>query len=824
MANLIWSNSSDDSDIEVIEKPEKHTKKQAIPRLVLESEEGHKVAVSTLREKRTKELHDTIKLINNSIRIRDVSKICDLFATFIQVFEKGKFNLKTDINIAKSYYKCLLEIKSFTNEQWESRAKLNKTNGRALNTLKHRWNKYTKDFQSELDAYKENPNSSPEPDVDEVEETKEPTPVASPVPVLEDPIPPVIEKFEEKDDSDWTDDTDSSDVTSSSDSDSDIGGEIKLTARHFLKSYTQASKASEVSKKRTTEAKEKKIKEETDDDKKGPKIGEQLEDLTVQRVLNEEDKILSLRGRTSERPTQLVDGLIKLQAKSKEAKLGDAISLRLCFRIISAIFDLKPGPSNIPGQNKKWELSLKYVKEVLEQLLLHPEIKLYLSYAVEDIESALEEAPVIGDPLMWVERLNDQLFYLLQNTDHNSYLYVERLRDDFTLFVIFELLENFLKSTASTPESFVRLFIMKLEHHYYKPSALLRATYYKDETQDPNENVTRIAEYIFEHDAKETYTRAVIYLVYYHAVNDNWVRAQDVMLTHRVQDTIQQYPKQVQILYNRVLAQLGICAFRHGHLDIAHDTLLDLISNSRLKEHLAQGFNPRSLDSEQEPIALKFILPYHLHISVELIECVYMCAAMIKEVPYMASKELETKKRLISRLFHNQLKNREKQLIVGPPDSSRDYIISAAYKMREGNWKECCKLVLNIRVWALFKREREVKDMLRVRIKETTLETYLYGFSQAFSSISLSSLSSKFELPESTVSKIVSQLISSHKLQASLDEPSRSIIIHSTQSNRLQQLSIRLSEKLDMLASSNQDLAKFKQIAFPQQDYQRGRH
>ena len=296
------------------------------------------------------------------------------------------------------------------------------------------------------------------------------------------------------------------------------------------------------------------------------------------------------------------------------------------------------------------------------------------------------------------------------------------------------------------------------------------------------------------------------------------------MLTHRVQDTIQQYPKQVQILYNRVLAQLGICAFRHGHLDIAHDTLLDLISNSRLKEHLAQGFNPRSLDAEQEPVAMKFILPYHLHISVELIECVYMCAAMIKEVPYMASKELEAKKRLISRLFHNQLKNREKQLIVGPPDSSRDYIISAAYKMREGKWRECCNLVLNIRVWALCKREREVKEMLTVRIKETTLETYLYGFSQAYASIRLSSLASKFELPESTVSKIVSQLISSHKLQASLDEPSRSIIIHSTQSNRLQQLSMRLSEKLDLLASSNQDLAKFKQITFPQQDYQRGRH
>ncbi|KAI6658003.1 Eukaryotic translation initiation factor 3 subunit C-like isoform X2 [Oopsacas minuta] len=824
MANLIWSNSSDDSDKEIYEKPEKPGIKKSRPMLALDNEETQKVVVRNVKEKRTKELDDTIKLINNSARIRDVSKVCDLFANLIQVFEKGKFNLKTDMSIGKSYFKTLLDIKTFINEQWESRSRLNRTNARALNTLKQRWNKYTKDFQAELEAYKENPNRTPEPDIDELEEAREPTPVDSPVTVQEEPLPPpASDKPDEKDDSEWSDETDSSDVTTSSDTDSDIGSEIRLTARHFLKSYTQAKKASQISRKRTTEAKEKKPKEELDDDKKGPKAGETLEELTIQRVLNEEDKILSLRGRTSERPTQLVDGLIKLQAKSREAKLGDALALRLCFRIISAIFDLKPGPINTTGQSRKWELSLKYVREMLDQLLQHPEIKLYSTYTDSEIETVGEEVLVIGDPLMWVERLNDQLFNLLQNTDHNSILYIDRLRDDVTLFVIFNLLEDFLKSISATPDSFVRLAVMRLEHHYYKPSALLKATYYKDETLNPDEIVLKMGEYVFENDSKEMYVKSVIFLVYYLAINDDWIQVQHIMLTHRVQDIVQQYSKQVQILYNRALAQLGICAFRHGHLDIAHDTLLDLISNSRLKEHLAQGFNPRSLDSEQEPVAMKFILPYHLHISVELIECVYMCAAMIKEVPYMASKELETKKRLISRLFHNQLKNREKQLIVGPPDSSRDYVIAAAYKMREGNWKQCCNLVLNVRVWSLFKQEKQVKEMLEIRIKETTLETYLYGFSQAYSSISLSSLADKFELPESTVCKIVSQLISSHKLQASLDEPSRSIIIHSTQANRLQQLSIRLSEKLDLLTSANQDMAKFKQINIPQ-EYQRGRH
>ena len=824
MRNLNWSNSSDESDEGTYKKPVKSEKKPQVTLLEIDNKEVTKAVVRNVKEKRTKELDDTITLMNNSARIKDVSKVCDSFALLIQAFERGKFNLQTDSSVGRSYLKALLDLESFITEQWESKSKLNKTNAKALNTLRQRWRKYTKDFQEELEAYKENPNaegSASEPD--EVEE-RDPTPLpSSPIP-LDEPAVDSEDKSDVKDDdSEWSDDPVSGGASSSADTDSDIGGEFKLTARHFLKSYTQAKKSSEVTKKRATEAKERKPKEETEDDKKNLKQGEQAEELTVQRVLNEEDKILSLRGRTSERPAQLVEGLIKLQTKAREAKLGEALSLRLSFRIISAIFDLKPSSVNLVGQSRKWDLSLKYIREVLEQLLQHPEIKLYESLPEGDTELE-EEVPVIGDPLMWVERLNTQLFQLLQSTDHNSYLYVERLRDDSVLFLIFSLLEDFLKSTDAVTDSFVRLAILRLEHHYYKSTALLKATYYKEEGKDPDKIVTSLAEFVFENDNKEMYTKAVIFLVYYQAINDNWIRAQQLMLSHRVQDTIQQYSKEIQILYNRVLAQLGICAFRHGYLEIAHDTLLDLIANSRLKEHLAQGFNPRSLDSEQEPVAMKFILPYHLHISVELIECVYMTAAMIREVPYMASKELESKKRLISRLFHNQLKNREKQLIVGPPDSSRDFIIAAAYRMREGNWRQCCELVLNIRVWALFKREKEVKEMLGIKIKETTLETYLYGFSQAFSSISLPALASKFELTETAVCRIVSQLIISHKLQASLDEPSRSIIIHSTQANRLQQLSMRLAEKLEVLSSSNQDLAKFKQISFPQQDYQRSRH
>ncbi|VDK72947.1 unnamed protein product [Gongylonema pulchrum] len=84
----------------------------------------------------------------------------------------------------------------------------------------------------------------------------------------------------------------------------------------------------------------------------------------------------------------------------------------------------------------------------------------------------------------------------------------------------------------------------------------------------------------------------------------------------------------------------------------------EIQNTQRAKELLAQGMAMRQQErtAEQEKLERARQIPYHMHINVELMECVYLICSMLLEIPHMASQEYELRRRLLSRSFHYQLK------------------------------------------------------------------------------------------------------------------------------------------------------------------------
>lgn len=88
-------------------------------------------------------------------------------------------------------------------------------------------------------------------------------------------------------------------------------------------------------------------------------------------------------------------------------------------------------------------------------------------------------------------------------------------------------------------------------------------------------------------------------------------------------------------------------------------------------------------------------VPYHMHINLELMECVYLICSMLLEVPNIACHEYDARRRLLSRSFHYQLKFSERSPLIGPPENTREHVVAASRVMLKGDWNKCRDYVIN---------------------------------------------------------------------------------------------------------------------------------
>jgi translation initiation factor 3 subunit C len=328
--------------------------------------------------------------------------------------------------------------------------------------------------------------------------------------------------------------------------------------------------------------------------------------------------------------------------------------------------------------------------------------------------------------------------------------------------------------------------------------------------------MTHMCTYIATNDNTDRLrARAILCYVYYLALHEDWNKAKQHLLMSNLQQKIDSADISTKILFNRTMVQMGLCAFRRGQLREAHSALLEMLNLNRVRELLAQGVSnqPRfqqnvEKTAEQELQERKRLLPYHMFINMELIECVCQVSALFLEAPHLAASDMDLRRPHISKHFHRALKQSEGNNLNGPPESMRDHIVAATKALRYGKWKaaEACLIneKMNVKVWNLFFRADRMRAMLRRKVKEESLRCYLLSYSSIYDSISLQRLGDMFHLPMPVVNSIVCKLINKdskmeYSLKCSLDEPTQSLVMHRGEPARVHNLSLQMADKLSSL-------------------------
>ena len=414
--------------------------------------------------------------------------------------------------------------------------------------------------------------------------------------------------------------------------------------------------------------------------------------------------------------------------------------------------------------------------------------------------------------------MDDEYIKILQNVDARSTDYIEKLRFETRVFELCSKLNKYLKLKDYSSDDICRAYLRKVEHMYYRFDHSFNWADNCDHTlSESYQEMKQLCRYILSKDQTDRLrTRAMLCHIYFLALHDHWYEARDMMAMSALQNSIDRSDASTQILYNRATVQLGLCAFRQGFIKDAHQSLADLQGSGRIKELLAQGIasNRYERTKDEENREKARLLPYHQHINLELMECVYLVSAMLTDVNHCLTHYPDGRRRMISRNFHHVLKSSERQTLVGSPETMRDRVVAASKALFIGDWESSVKNIINpkmnSKVWDSFHNSNAVKEMIKDKIKMEALRTFLLGHSSICDSLSLPLLEKQFDLDIKIIHQIISKMILMDELLASLDDPTNCLIMHRSEPSKLQTMALRLAERVNQLGELNERLIEIR--------------
>ncbi|SCN58904.1 eukaryotic translation initiation factor 3 subunit C, putative [Plasmodium chabaudi adami] len=854
-------NVSDSSENEVDEKPLVSAQAERWAVMDSSSSEEEERVIKSSEGKRL-HFYETIEdNLNDSMENDDFNQLLKEYENLYKFMAKeGADRIPNFVII---YLDKLTKYVDTTFQNNVEKKELSKNKAQTLNKLRAKIRKCSELYQNKLNQYHENPDKFKEnlerrkkdedddeddEDDDEDEEDEEDDEEEDDGKKNKTNKDDEDEDEEDDDDDDWSY---SDDAEYASDEEDDKTK--KAMSKWGLKTSEKVESKKKVAKVKKTKKEGTKKKDEkgthADDNQSSKKktYAELLntKNLSEDVIRNRVKSVIEKRGRKG------LDKHEHINILSKLCELAKTIStqsyIEVLEHLINLEFDVVSSVYTYMSFNV-WNKTFKYIELILDLLIQNDHFYLVSINITEEIAEPTDETnekekitKSCKTLISFLAKLDDELLKALLYIDVQTEEYRKRLGKTVHMISLLYKGYKYVKHTKNLPDLAIYISTRILDHLYYKPELPFKQIWgfvkhgkeyvekegdnqKKEETNEstdadesPKDVIEKFVCEVFEHGTKQQKLRALLQLSYNKSLYDEFLEAREILNVGNVHELAISSDVQTQILYNRNLIQLGLCAFRHGRIYEAHCCLVEICSQNKHRELIAQGISTlknQEKTIEQERTEKRRLLSFHMHISIELIECVNNICAMLLEVPNLAKHSYESKKDIISRQFRRFLDIYDKQIFNSPPENNREIIILATKYLQKGNWKMCCEKIFSLSIWPKFTDKEKVQAILTEKIKQEAMRTYIFRYISVYDSFSIDQLCVMFDLPQNTVHSILSKMMVNHEIPACWNESSKYILINKVNPTPLQTMALKLAENINEVMEQNELALNMKNPKF----------
>ncbi|EAL67893.1 proteasome component region PCI domain-containing protein [Dictyostelium discoideum AX4] len=827
------SESSSDSDVQV-KKPTRYVSSS-------EDEIEEKRIVLSAKDKIWQQFDESLKKVRNALKTNDWVSTTSEFDNMTKLITNGKTTrIIEKEGFPPSFIKALFIIQtSHRDLTTEQKKKLHANNNKSYNSIKQKLKKTCDLYAKELKPYHDNPalvneqenKANSDDDDDDLSESESEESESSdddkgkgkgkaafgkkPATKAVVAKKPLTKKGDDDSESEseeseseseelisesWSSD---SDDDSDSDSDDD-SGDNKWMIKDDKKVVAKASVTTvRKTDKDKLDRRNAVVSPLSGSGSAVPTAGEgEGEKLTQDQIMKKVKEVISNRGKLKTDPMKQIQQLEYFYSLIQ----GDKETFIVLYELIAAQFDT--ASVKVALSIPVWQKVADGIKKLLEILETNTNFVLVLEHQEPTISKG--QVAVTGNLLALFEMLDDEFSKSLQSINYPTKEYLDRLQDEQIILDLGESLQKYYESAGNNGAA-AKIAIRRIEHIYYKSSNLKNNII--PSTMPLSEQITlmsKLSSFVYKFGDERLNARTILCNIYFNAINNKFHEARDMMLMSHLQDNPTLMDVSTQILFNRAMVQLGLCAFRCGYIQEAQNCVVEF--SGLRKDLLAQGLSVQSKTAEKDTVReveeTTRILPAHMWIPIDLIETVNLISGMLIAVPQNAYRPFDNKFKTC-KFYQRHMDSVDRQIFIAPSETSKDIIYQASKALSAGDWQQCLEHVNTLRFWSLIPDIDSVREKLTRIVQEVSLKTFLFTYSTSYDSILLSELADRFHLPKSQVHSIVAKMMNNHEISASMEHSTESITFRAEQT-KLQYLALHYSESLVDFVEQNERIYDVK--------------